>query len=312
MLLKMRLSPLYVSVHSSDPRIRRLLMGYDRDIDIIGQLSALTRAGITVHCQAVLCPGVNDRFELLRTIADLARLHPGVSSVAVVPVGLTQHRERLPRLSRPSAREALVTLEMIRRMQRRYLEVIGTRFVFASDEFYFLADREVPSGSEYEEYQQIENGVGLTRMMSDEFGEILCERGLPEPDQVRDVTIITGVLGARALDIVLAPLLEQVRQRIRIVPVRNSYFGDPVTVTGLLSGKDVMEALEALRRPRVAHESGPVFAVVPDIVVNLDGVFVDDISLQCVRERAHELGIDLEVVQNSAEGLYAALTGLAK
>ena len=120
----------------------------------------------------MLCPGVNDRFEL-RTIADLARFHPGVSSVAVVPVGLTQHRERLPRLSRPSAREALVTLEMIRRMQRRYLEVIGTRFVFASDEFYFLADREVPSGSEYVEYEQIENGVGLTRMLSDEFGVIL-------------------------------------------------------------------------------------------------------------------------------------------
>lgn len=312
MLLKMRLSPLYVSVHSSDPRTRRLLMGYDRDIDIMGQLSALTRAGITVHCQIVLCPGVNYRFDLLRTVTDLAGLHPGVSSVAVVPVGLTRHRARLPRISRPSSQEALVTLEIVHRMQLRCLEDRGTRFVFASDEFYFLAGREVPSGNEYEEYQQIENGVGLTRMMSDEFLEILGERGLPEPEGVREVSIITGMLGAKALETVLASLPEAVRRRIRIVPAANSYFGDLVTVTGLLSGTDVMEALKTLRRIRVAQGADRLVAAIPDIVVNRDGMFVDDIGLEDVRERADELGIDLEVVSNTADGLYAALTGLAK
>jgi putative radical SAM enzyme (TIGR03279 family) len=312
MLLKMRLSPLYVSVHSTDPRIRRLLMGYDRDIDILGQLSALTGAGITVHCQIVLCPGVNDRLELLRTMTDLARLRPGISSVAVVPVGLTQHRDRLPRLSRPSAEEALVTLEIVQRMQVQCLETMGTRFAFASDEFYFLADREVPSGDEYEEYQQIENGVGLTRSMADEFLEILRERGLSEPQGVRDISIITGVLGARALETVLAPLPGQARRRIHIVPVRNSYFGEPVTVTGLLSGNDIIAGLETLRQARSAHGTGPVLAAIPDVVVNRDGVFVDDISLERVKGRASELGIDLEVVRTTAEGLYAALTGLAE
>jgi len=312
MLLKMRLSPLYVSVHSTDPWIRRLLMGYDRDIDIIGQLSALTRAGITVHCQVVLCPGINDRFELLRTIADLARLHPGVGSVAVVPVGLTRHRDRLPRLSRPGAEDALVTLEIVERMQVQCLETIGTRFAFASDEFYFLADCEIPPGDEYEEYQQIENGVGLTRIMADEFLEILREHGLPEPEGVQDVSIITGVLGAKALEVVLAPLSRQVRRRIHVVPVKNSYFGDPVTVTGLLGGNDIMEALKILRESRTANGTGPIRAAIPDVVVNRDGVFVDDISLECVKEKASELGIDLAIVRSSADGLYAALTGFAE
>ena len=110
----------------------------------------------------------------------------------------------------------------------------------------------------------------------------------------------------------LAPVSGQARRRIHIVPVRNSYFGEPVTVTGLLSGKDIIEALETLSQARGAQGTGPVLAAIPDVVVNRDGVLVDDISLERVKVRASELGIDLEVVRTTADGLYAALTGLAE
>lgn len=312
MLLKMRLSPLYVSVHSTDVRVRSRLMGYDREIDIMRQLSRLADAGITVHCQIVLCPQINDRFGLLRTVTDLARLHPQISSVAVVPVGLTVHRERLPALRRPDRTDALVTLEIVQRMQERFLRVLGTRFVFASDELFFLADSAIPETAEYEEYQQIENGVGLTRIMADEFSQILRERGLPKLGDARQLNFLTGVIGARALEIVLAALPQQARQRVRVLPVRNSFYGDPVTVTGLLSGKDIAEALTDLGRAHMAHHVGRPVAAISDIMVNSDEMFVDDLSLSSVRRTAVEQGVNLRVVPNGADGLYAALMELAK
>lgn len=311
LLLQMRLSPLYVSVHSTDPELRQRMMGYKRRVDIMVQLSALAKAGIVVHCQIVMCPGLNDGPELERTVRDLSTLYPQVRSAAVVPVGLTSHRDGLPPLRRPSASEARETVETVFRLQQSMLESNGTRFVFASDEFFFLADHQIPSGAEYEDYQQIENGVGLTRMMADEFRDILTEQGLPTGCE-RTLHVITGVLGAQALETVLSALPLGHRQRVRLWPLTNSFFGDPVTVTGLLSGRDVLRGVAEIRRCRSEYGDAEVVAVIPDVMLNADGVFVDDLSIGEVTSRAAELGVDLRVVNSTAVGLYTALAGMAK
>lgn len=307
MLLKMRLSPLYVSVHSTDPAVRKRLMGYKRDIDIISQLSALVAAGTTVHCQIVLCPGINDGSELTRTVDDLHRLHPGVASVAVVPVGLTSHREHLPPLRRPDRAVARETLAIVERLQEHCLKSSGTRFVFASDEFYFLADMPFPEGVEYEEYQQIENGVGLTRKMYDEFKEIVETRGFPTANGDRPVSLITGVLGAKALKFILSVLWTDQLKHVHIHAVENSFFGSPVTVTGLLCGRDVLRGIEEMRQALGSLPATRPVVVIPDVMVNVDGLFVDDLSLEQVRKTAAQLGVDLRVVNTSADGLYCAL-----
>lgn len=308
MLLRMRMSPLYISVHSTDPSVRRRLMGYGRNIDIMGQLSALTSAGIIVHCQIVLCPGFNDRSDLIRTVRDLFGLHPGIASVAVVPVGLTSHRESLPFVELPSRAVAVDTLHIIKRLQEDFLRSAGTRFVFASDEFFFLAESQLPDGIEYEQYQQIENGVGLTRKMSDEFNRILKDRGLPASGDGHAVSLLTGVLGAQALEVVLSALPYEDRQRVHVIPIENSFFGAEVTVTGLISGRDVLRGVQETGQASDASKPAKPVVVIPDVMLNDDGLFVDDLSIDYVRNQAAQLDVDLRVVKSGADGLYFALT----
>lgn len=311
MLLKLRLSPLYVSVHSTDKSIRKRLMGYRRDIDIMAQLSALTSAGITVHCQVVLCPGINDRFELIRTVDDLSKLYPGVSTVAVVPVGLTRYRQRLPSLKRPDRRVAQETVEIVGRLQQRFLDSLGTRFVFASDEFYFLAGIPLPEEEEYEGYQQLDNGVGLTRKMCEEFREILKNRGLP-PIGGGVVNVVTGVLGSQALNLALSALPSEAQRCIRILPVENSFFGDLVTVTGLLSGRDILRGVREIVRKGDCGRNERQLAVIPDVVLNSEGMFVDDLTIKDVIDAAAALNVDLRVVPSGAEGLYLVLSAASE
>jgi len=278
-----RLSPLYVSVHSTDPEVRSFMLGRKGIPDIRGQLKRLVEGGIRVHAQVVLCPGINDGGHLDGTLRDLARMHPGVASVAVVPVGLTEHRQGLYPLRPVGPEEAERTLEQIADWQGRFLRELGTRFAFASDEFYILAGKEFPAEEDYEGFPQLEDGVGMARRFLETFGRRSKE--LPGRVPPLSIALVTGT----AFGPIMEKLARKVESRVeglslRPVVVENRLLGKSVTVSGLLSGGDILRALE---------ESGPGDCVLlPPNCVNDDGLLLDDLRPE---DLALRLGVPVRV-----------------
>lgn len=240
-----KLSPLYVSVHATDPEIRRRLLGREKPDGLGPLLARLGRAGIRFHCQVVLCPGYNDGAILTRTVEDLSRLK-GVLSLAVVPVGLTAFRRGLPALRQVAGEGAEALIGWLEPLQRRFLKEKGTRFVWLSDEFYVLAGREFPAGVDYEDYPQWENGVGMVRNLLDEAETYGLPDALPEE---RRVYMAGGVSAMKAL----APLWGRLRGirglSLELLPLENRFFGAWINVSGLLTGKCLVEGLGPLGLP---------------------------------------------------------------
>ena len=263
-----RLSPLYVSVHSTEPALRTAIMRGRTSPDIVACLERLANGGIRMHTQIVLCPGVNDGRHLVRTIDDLAALYPAVQSIAVVPVGLTGHREGLYRLRsfrKSEARQVVQTLQMLSDRCKRKL---GTRLVFPSDEFYIKAGIDVPSLSSYEDLPQIENGVGMVAQF------LADAKRTRVPSQVPPVhiTAITGVSFAPILNVVLARIRGIHGATVRLITAKNSLFGPSVTVAGLLAGRDIVNAVKGKRL-------GSLLAIPSASVKDDDGLFLDGLKL---------------------------------
>ena len=241
-----RLSPLYVSVHATDPEVRVRMMKNPKSGRILEQIDRLCKAGIEIHTQLVICPGWNDGPILTKSITELGERHPGVATIAVVPVGLTKHRERLPNLRTFTREDALQALEETHRFQKDFKKRFKTRLVFAADEMYALAGVEVPAAKEYEGFPQEENGIGMLRRTIDRWlgGE---DTVLPRNGKRERVAIVTGTSAAPTLQRILAERPPTaVDARLCVVP--NDYFGDTVTVSGLLVGADIQRALESQDR----------------------------------------------------------------
>jgi len=236
-----RLSPLYVSVHATDPDVRVRMMKNPKSGKILEQIDRLCRAGIEIHTQLVICPGWNDGPILTKSIRELSERHPGVATIAVVPVGLTKHRERLPDLRVFTREDALAALDEVHRFQRDLAKRLKTRLVFAADEMYTLAGEEVPPAKAYEGFPQAENGIGMLRRTIDRWiaGEdtVLARNGNRER-----VAIVTGTSAAPTLERLLAERPPATADA-RLCVVRNEYFGETVTVSGLLVGADIERAL---------------------------------------------------------------------
>jgi putative radical SAM enzyme (TIGR03279 family) len=244
-ILDERLSPLYVSVHATDPEVRVRMMKNPKSGLILQQIDRLAAAGIEMHTQLVICPGLNDGAVLSRSIADLAARHPAVRTISVVPVGLTKHRERLPQLRLLRAQEAAAILVELHALQEGFLRERGTRLVFAADEMYVEAGAGVPPAEAYEGFEQHENGIGMLRMTTDRWlrGEegIVARDGRPER-----VAVVTGTSAAPTLRDLLARRPPSGVEADLCV-VRNDYFGETVTVSGLLTGIDIERALHERR-----------------------------------------------------------------
>ncbi len=241
-----RLSPLYVSVHATDPELRHRLLGQPRvRLPILPVMERLAKAGIVMHAQIVLVPDWNDGAHLERTLRELARLHPQVATTAVVPVGLTRHREKLPDLRTLADTEARVLALTIEGWQREFLSDLGTRFVWASDEVYLQAGTSLPHAAAYEGFPVIEDGIGLVRRFSDRFG--LAARRLPARLAApRAVTVVTGTMFAPRM----RGLLETIAVkglRVELVPIANDWFGHGIGVAGLLTGQDIAAQLAGRR-----------------------------------------------------------------
>jgi len=293
-----RLSPLYVSVHATDPALRHRLLGQPRvATDVLPRLARLARAGIRMHAQVVLCPDLNDGPHLERTVRELAPLHPHVATVAVVPVGLTRHRERLPALRRLAAAEARALVDTVHAWQAEHLAVRGTRFVFLADEIYLLAGRPVPDAAAYEDFAVAEDGIGLVRRFEDEIA-----RGLPRwrpPAAARAVTVVTGEMYGARLRALLEPLAAGGLDA-RVVAVPNDFFGRTIGVAGLLTGRDVQRHLAGL--PSLGDE-----VLLPSVAVrDVEGVFLDDLT---PGDLARDLGVPVRVVAPAGAALLRALSG---
>ncbi|HEX9874809.1 MAG TPA: DUF512 domain-containing protein [Deferrimonas sp.] len=295
-IIEQRLSPLYVSVHATDEELRARLIGRQGP-PVLDLLERLTAAGIEVHTQIVLCPGFNDGAQLERTIGDLYALHPGIRTLAVVPVGLTGYRERLPQLRPLDAAGAAAVLETLHRFQERYLAETGTRFVFAADELYLKAGVEFPPLEAYEELSQVENGVGLIPVFRADAVDVLLEaRKL----RAGAVSTFTGASASGELTRFAADLAAKTGVKIHLHTIRNDFFGGEVTVAGLIAGADLVAQLQG-------KELGEAL-LVPDVVLR-DGedVFLDDLTLPQV---AQALGVAVIKIDSTPWGLLEGLEEL--
>jgi putative radical SAM enzyme (TIGR03279 family) len=288
-----RLSPLYVSVHATDPALRWELLGRPRaSAEILPRLERLAKAGIRMHAQIVLCPDWNDGAQLARTIHELAPLHPHVATTAIVPVGLTAHRQRLPSLRTLTDVEARALVDTVHGWQAELLPRLGSRFVFLGDEVYLQAGAPVPEAPAYEEFLIAEDGIGLVRRFEDAFMRAARRPRRGEPARV---TVVSGTLYASRLARLLAALP---RSRATVVAVPNRHFGGSISVTGLLTGGDIQRHLAGL------GDLGDAVLVPAVAVRDGDGVFLDDVT---PADLARDLGVRVQVIEPDARALLRTL-----
>src|SRR5690349_8956756 len=276
-IVEQRLSPQYVSVHATDLDVRAYLLGVDRQrADISTKLRRLLDAGIEIHAQVVLCPEINDREVLTKTIFDLAAEYPRITSVAIVPLGLTRYNTdaRLTRVTPEFCREVI---DQVTKIQKELHAKLGTNFALLGDEIYLRAGRGVPATRHYGDYPQIEDGVGMVRSFANEFGRLIrrLDRGGWTTLSNKAGMIFTGSLFAPELKKLIDKLNSQFGTRLIVEPLENSYFGGDVSVAGLLTGQDLLQA-----RERVEGE----FVLIPkqmlksDEAIMLDGMTIDEVS----------------------------------
>ncbi|MEW6720999.1 MAG: DUF512 domain-containing protein [Thermodesulfobacteriota bacterium] len=281
-IVRYRLSPLYVSIHTTSPELRRRMLGNPRARDIMETMRRLVRAGIALHGQIVVCPEINDKEELARTLRELSALRPGLQSVAVVPVGLTSHRAGLPPLRPVTREEARETLALIGDFRP---------FAMAADEYYLLAGERVPGRKAYGSFPQLENGVGLLRRFLDDKAALFRRKRWERSGE--GGTVVTG----KSAEGVVSDFLEEFSRRsgkpFRLVPAANRLMGESVTVAGLLGGEDILSAVGRKYR-------GPLY--IPSVMLRDAGdVFLDGISPEELSRRA---GTEVRVFDPTPRGFH--------
>lgn len=246
-IIKMRMSPINISVHTTNPDLRVKMMKNKHSGEVLKYLNDFANAGLTMCGQIVLCRGVNDGDELVRSLNDLAELYPAMSSVAIVPAGLTKFRDKLYPLTDFTAEEASQIIDMINSVGDKHMEQHGTRLFYAADEFYLKAGREIPGAEYYEEYSQLENGVGMLRSCIDEFGMALEDAAelLSDKDKKRSLSLVTGVAAYPMIKEQVGKLCQICPNlNVNIYKIVNNFFGSSITVSGLLTGHDIAEQLK--------------------------------------------------------------------
>ncbi len=294
-IIAMRLSPLYVSVHCMDPEIRAKMMNNPEAANIKAQLKRLSDADIMIHTQIVLCPGINDGEILKDTIEQLAAMHPCVQSIGIVPVGLTGHRNKLADLRVFDLKEIQDIITLIDGYQTRFRKEPGYGLVYLADEFYLAAGQPVPGDEYYDDYSQIENGIGLSRILLDDFSAL--EAQLPTEVPPRKVFLLTGESALPVMFTISRRLNAIAGLTVEVLPVKNSFFGGNVSVTGLLTGSDIIDCLG------INYKGENI--IIPEVVFR-DGndVLLDDVS---IAEIAGITGANFQIVDGSAQSLVDAI-----
>ena len=295
-IIEMHISPIFVSVHTTNPLLRVRMLANKRAGETLRYLPKLAQAGIDLNCQLVLCRGINDGQELRRTLEDLLALHPHVNSIAAVPAGLTDHREGLYHLEPYDRESAAQTLDILEEYSARCRTACGRSIVYPSDEWYLTAERPIPPAEFYDDYAQLENGVGMWRLFRDTFvQELEAFRGVVHP---HSVDLVTGTLAAPLIREMCGLLTERYPGvEITVHAIRNDFFGGNVSVAGLVTGTDIVcQCRETLRSGVLA---------VPEVMLQDEGDrLIDDMTLP---QLAQALGCKVVRIPSDGAGTCRAL-----
>lgn len=297
-IIRYRMSPVNISVHTTNPELRRKMLNNRFAGDVLEKIKRFTSNGIDVNAQIVLCPDINDGEELDRTIEDLAHLHPYLHSISVVPVGLTRFREGLARLKPFDRERAIKVVDQVEGWQNKLLNKYQTRIVYLGDEFYILAGRDIPPYEAYEDFPQIENGVGMVASFVQEVDDALTEVSSGTSQiKYKKVSIATGMLVYNHMRGIADKIEETFGGKVMVYPVENTFFGKSITVTGLLTGYDIIREIkdkdlgERLLLSRNMFRAGTTD-------------MLDDVTSEELEEK---LGVKVQIVDNCGQALIDAL-----
>ncbi len=286
-IIRNHMSPLYVSVHATDPQVRQAMMKNRHSGEIMEKLHRLFAAGIHIHAQIVCCPGWNDGAVLEKSYRDLVALSDYVEDMAIVPVGITKNKKGLPDLHLFNRESAAAVVETVTRWQEECRRRLGRSFVYLGDEFYILANQKMPPVDWYDGFPQLENGIGLTQNFLSEWEKAVQRHRDGSRPAHKNYAIPVGVSAATLLQPVIQEFNTRYHTNNRIVPVVNDFFGYTVNVTGLLTGSDILAQLPS---------ETPV--ILPAVVLNQDNLFLDDMPLdEFIRRR----GMDVKIAKGAAE-----------
>jgi len=270
-IVKYHMSPLNISIHTTDPELRKYMMKNPRAGNIIKDLDYLTENGIDFNAQIVLCPGINDGKKLDESIQSLAKYFPNILSLSVVPVGLTKYKNK--KLRTYTSQEAENIVNQINNWQKILKDKYGENFLFASDEFYLMSKIDIPSYRSYNNFLQLENGVGLTRIFRDQYQKIKDDfiDSIKKKKNNEEYVLITSLLGKKAIKYIIDDINESLFNiNIEIKIVENKFFGETITVTGLLTAQDIGERISGISAKNI---------IIPSITLNEKGLFLDQVSI---------------------------------
>ena len=295
----LRISPINISVHTTNPELRCRMLRNARAGDSLELMREFALSGIEMNCQIVCCPGINDGEELLKTMKDLAQMYPQVRSVSIVPVGLTKFREGLFELEAFTKEKAEETLELVESFAQSCFEKFGSRIFFCGDELYIKAGMELPPDEYYEGYVQLENGVGMIRLLETEFASALELSERPENEQ--RFSIACGASAAVYMKKLVSKAEEKYNNlKGNVFPIENDFFGHDVNVTGLITGQDLIAQLEG-------RELGDRLLISMSMLRREERDFLDDITLEDAEKR---LGVPIAAVEQDGFDLLDAMLGL--
>lgn len=296
-IIRYHLAPINISVHTTNPELRCQMLHNRFAGDVLQKIKRLSDAGIPMNSQIVLCKGINDGEELDRTIRELGEFLPYMESLSVVPVGLTKFRDNLPKLDPFTKEDAFKVLEQIQGWQKHFKEKHNTSFVHASDEWFILAEKDFPPEEYYEGYGQLENGVGMMRLLITEVENRLAE--LEGDSRERKVSIATAKLAYPTI----VKLAQEVQDKypniqIQVYCITNHFFGEKITVTGLLTGQDIIAQLKN-------KDLGEELFLPSNVLKADEDIFLDDISL---KELSDSLQVPVNIIQSEGEDFVNKIT----
>ncbi|MGN0322889.1 MAG: DUF512 domain-containing protein [Oliverpabstia sp.] len=296
-IIRYHLSPINISFQTTNPELRCRMLNNRFAGDIFPKVQRLYEAGIEMNGQIVLCKGINDGEELERSIRDLSKYLPHLRSVSVVPVGLSRYRENLYPLEPFTKEDAQKVLDTVKKWQDQLYPQYGLHFIHCSDEWYILAQQPIPREEEYDGYLQLENGVGMIRLLENEVLEDLSDRN-PD-DRKRRISIATGKLAAPFIRENISHIQELYPGiEVNVYSIRNDFFGEMITVSGLVTGQD-------LKKQLAGRELGECLLIPCNMLRAGENVFLDDVT---VEELEAELGVPVEVVDEDGASLVRAVT----